>query len=213
MTKRNLLIIGAGSVGGFIAYNFDHLNESYHLLGFLDDDPSKVGKHFYGVPVLGTVDQLSEYPDAVVIIGIAFPKIKRAIVERLQRVREVEYINYISPYAWISKGVTMGNGVIIYPGATIDFEVEIADFVTINKNCSVGHNIVLGEFATLSPMVALAGFTFVASGVEMGISSCTRQRVRIAQDAVVGGNTMLIADVPARAIVVGSPGRVIGHKE
>jgi len=59
-TKR-LLIIGAGD-GGEKIFREIHNNErlQYTVIGFLDDDLTKIGKKIHGVPVLGTISDMKK---------------------------------------------------------------------------------------------------------------------------------------------------------
>lgn len=53
-----LLIAGAGKVGQEIAHQIQRHDDSWHLVGLLDDDPAKVGSSIAGATVLGTLDAL-----------------------------------------------------------------------------------------------------------------------------------------------------------
>jgi exopolysaccharide biosynthesis polyprenyl glycosylphosphotransferase len=55
-----LLIAGAGRVGQQIAQQVQSHDSAWRLIGFLDDDLSKVGGEVAGVSVLGTLDLLEE---------------------------------------------------------------------------------------------------------------------------------------------------------
>lgn len=56
---RRVLIIGAGKAGRTLALAYkDIYPPPFHLVGFLDDDPKKVGTSLEGYPVLGSSDQL-----------------------------------------------------------------------------------------------------------------------------------------------------------
>ena len=213
MKKEDLIIIGAGNVGGFLAYNLKTF--PYNVLGFLDDDPEKHGKVFYGYPVLGGVDDITKYFDKGslnVIVGIANPKIKRAIVEKYERL-PVLFPKIIMEDVWVSEKVTIGEGVILYPGVSINFESTIGDFVIINMNCAIGHNCHISEYSTLAPSVSLAGFTHLENCVDMGINSSTLQNVRIGNSAVIGGMAMVIDDIPSNCTAVGVPAKVIRQQD
>ncbi|MDB4442458.1 polysaccharide biosynthesis protein [bacterium] len=58
---KNLLIIGAGD-GGEKIYREIHANARlrYHVVGFLDDNLSKIGKKIHGVPVLGRINEIKK---------------------------------------------------------------------------------------------------------------------------------------------------------
>lgn len=81
--KKKLYIIGAGSVGGHIALNIEGYSDDYDIQGFFDDDPEKVGTKQFGFEVLGPIDQALELSQEALVIGIAFPRVKREVVEKL----------------------------------------------------------------------------------------------------------------------------------
>ena len=57
---KRLLIIGAGDCGEKIFREIqDNANLGYGVVGFVDDDETKVGKQIHGVPVLGTTRELN----------------------------------------------------------------------------------------------------------------------------------------------------------
>ena len=56
---KRLLILGAGVFGEKIYREIrDNASLRYNVVGFLDDDRSKVGRLLHGVPVLGTIEEL-----------------------------------------------------------------------------------------------------------------------------------------------------------
>lgn len=58
---RRILIVGAGKAGQTLAEVYNSLEpRSFHIVGFVDDDTSKVGEIFHDIPVLGTSEQLLE---------------------------------------------------------------------------------------------------------------------------------------------------------
>jgi len=53
------VIVGAGSAGDLLYRDLQHSNEHrYHVIGFVDDDPQKLGAFIHGKTVLGDVDLL-----------------------------------------------------------------------------------------------------------------------------------------------------------
>nr|NIO20289.1 polysaccharide biosynthesis protein [Candidatus Aenigmarchaeota archaeon] len=59
---RRVLIIGAGDVGEMILRSIKREKDiPYEVVGFLDDDPDKIGRRIHGVEVLGKVSNLSSW--------------------------------------------------------------------------------------------------------------------------------------------------------
>lgn len=209
--QKTIIIIGAGSVGGHIAANLGsyHL-ENYDLLGFLDDDPAKIGKTFTGYPILGNIEHLANLPKNVeLIIGIAFPSMKTSIIKRLSKIGKYNFPALTAKTAWISNKVSINQGVIIYPGCTINYGTAIDDFVVMNMNCAVGHDCKIGAFSSLAPGVNLAGHTNLGIAVDMGIGAATKQCVAIGNNSTIGGQSMVIKNIPENSVAVGIPAKVI----
>ena len=207
---KDLIIIGAGGVGGFLAYNHEHLTNEYRLIGFLDDNENIVGQQKFGYKILGTTAQSAKYSDCAFLLGIAFPIVKEQIITRLAHLN-LDYINYISPYAYISSGVNIGKGVIVYPQTFINHHCQIVNFATINSCCTVGHDCKLSDFVTLAPNTSLAGYTQCLEASDIGIGATTKQNIIIGQKAIVGGQAMVINDVPDYAVVAGVPAKILKY--
>lgn len=204
---KDLIIIGAGNVGGFLALNLDLFENSYNLIGFLDDDEAKVGKKFWEFPVLGNIDSIDKYKDVAIALGISNPTVKKKILTKIGE--DHDFPSFISKNAWISNNVSVGKGVIIYPGVSINHESEIGDFVVMNMNCAIGHNSIIETCCALAPNVSFGGFTYVEAFVDIGIGVSTIQGVRIGDGAIIGGQSMLIENAESNATYIGVPARKI----
>lgn len=209
MVIKDLIIIGAGNVGGFIAFNQDLFSEKYNIVGFLDDDADKIGKQFYGYTVIGNINHIfSLSREVALVIGIASPKVKMAIHEKLLD-KGFSFPSFISKNAWLSNQVKVGEGVIIYPGVSINYETDVQDFVIINMNCAIGHNCLISKYCTLAPGVNFAGFTKLEEGADIGIGVSSKQNILVGTYSIVGGQSMLVKNVAANATVAGVPAHTI----
>lgn len=86
---KRILIYGAGGAGERIVRDMQN-NPSYEFepVGFLDDDPAKIGQHIHGVKVLGTRGALAKVledtrPNAVLI---AIPSVKPGPIREIVQI-------------------------------------------------------------------------------------------------------------------------------
>jgi FlaA1/EpsC-like NDP-sugar epimerase len=89
---KRVLLYGAGDAGEMIVRDLRSNGALFHTepIGFVDDDPQKVGHRIHGVPVLGTGDQLHEilrdhHPDELLL---SIPSARPALVRRILTILE-----------------------------------------------------------------------------------------------------------------------------
>ncbi len=206
--KKKVIIVGAGSVGKFIAYNPNQFIEKYDFIGFLDDDLNKKGQLIAGIPVLGTLELLPDYinQNIAVVWGIAFPKIKASLVEKVQHL-DADFPTLISEKAWVSNEVELGKGCIIYPGCSVNYETKIGNFVVMNMNCAIGHNATIADFVSFAPGVNLGGYTKIGKQTDIGIGTSTKQFISIGENCIVGGQSMIVNNIVDNQKVKGIPAK------
>ena len=61
LMRGNVLLVGAGQNAHFAVWLLNnHFSRHYSITGLIDDEPTKLGMRYYGVPVLGASDQIPE---------------------------------------------------------------------------------------------------------------------------------------------------------
>ena len=83
--KKKIILVGAGSGGARIAKEIlDMTIPNYEIIGFADDDRSKIGRKIYGIKVLCSIDELNhlkiKFDELLITIpGATRPDTKRII--------------------------------------------------------------------------------------------------------------------------------------
>jgi acetyltransferase-like isoleucine patch superfamily enzyme len=115
----------------------------------------------------------------------------------------------------------IGHDCAIWNGTTIDYTCVLGNRVRIHCNSYVCQYSIIEDDVFLAPGVMLANDPHplctkcmqgptIKSGAKIGINSTIRPPVIVGENALVGAGSVVISDVPARAVVVGSPARIIG---
>ena len=101
--------------------------------------------------------------------------------------------------------VRIGNNVRIHTQAFVP------EFSVLEDGCWIGPNVVLTNAKyPLSPGVkeSLAG-PVIRKGAKIGANATLLPGVEIGENAIVGAGAVVVHDVPAGAVVVGNPARII----
>ncbi len=127
-------------------------------------------------------------------------------------------------FAHVRKGAKIGNNCNIGKGVYIDANVKIGNNVKIQNFVSVYHGVTIeddvfvGPHATftndLYPRAHLKDWelveTLVKKGASIGANSTIVCGITIEENAMIAAGATVTKNVPAHALVAGTPSRVIG---
>lgn len=131
-------------------------------------------------------------------------------------------------FAHVMDGAVVGAGCNIGDHAFVEAGAVLGDRVTVKNGVSVWDGVTVGDDAFLGPNAAFTNDLFprnagprggtefvpVATRIGMGASIGANATIvcgtTIGDYATVGAGSVVIADVPAHALVVGNPSRRIG---
>lgn len=205
---RKLIIVAAGAFGREVLWVAREATEEFEILGFLDDAKDRRGELVCGVPVLGTVDEWVDFPDAHFVIAVGPPRIKKAIFDRMSAKGAPRFATLIHRSAQMSEYVEIGEGSVICAGCVLTTQIEIRRHVIVNLSCTCGHDTVMEDFVTLAPMIAASSRVRLAEGTEIGMFTTLLPGITLGSGSMVGMGSVVVKDVPANELWLGSPAKM-----
>lgn len=142
------------------------------------------------------------------ILGSGDNKIRRKIADFIIS-KKGEIFNTISPYASVSKKITIGIGNFIARNAAVNPLASIGNFCILNTGCIVEHECIINHGAHIAPGVVLAGNVAIGENTFVGANSVVKQGISIGSNVVIGAGSVIINDIPDGKKIVGNPGREI----
>lgn len=206
----DMIIAGAGGHGRVVLDILRQANE-HHPVGFLDNNAALHGRRIDGLPVLGSLDELSELRRRGIsgaTVAIGDNGTRRALGDTIEQC-EFELINAIHPSAQLATTVSLGKGVVVAAGSLVCAHCQIGDFVILNTGCIIDHESMIGTAAHICPGVKLAGHVTVEAGAHVGIGATVTQNLRVGFESIIGAGAVVIRDVEPMTTVVGVPARAV----
>lgn len=184
------------------------------VVGFLDDDVALRGTAIDGVPVLGSLDAVTQHPDARLVVCAGSGRARSAIVMRLSEcgVGDARYARVIDPSVRIPASCTVGPGSILLANTVLTADVAVGAHVVAMPHVVLTHDDTVEDFATLCAGVALGGRVTVGARAYLGMNASVRQGLRVGEDATLGMGSALLTDLPDGERWAGVPARVLTNE-
>lgn len=207
---KDIIIVGASGFGRELAQYIEDINTSkgviyWNLLGFIDDNPHVLDGIEHGYKIIGNIKNHVPQPNVFYVCAIAFPEIKRRLVETLKE-RGAKFVTIIHPTARVSRYAKLGEGCVVTPKSNINTDAIIGNFVSVLAS-GIGHDATIGDFSTLSGHVWINGHVSVGSMVYMGCGSMVAPSKKIGNSATVGIGSVVVTNVKSNTTVLGNPAR------
>jgi len=213
---KKIVVYGSGGFAREVVHLIENINEqeeTWEVLGYVDDNVANHGEVINDLPVLGGVDWIKEQDSIAVAMGIGSPNAKKAIAENLSELSNVTYPNLIHPSVKFSRFNSIGRGNVICEGSILTTNIDIKEFVTINLNCTIGHDTIVGSYTTILPNASVSGSVVFEERVDFGTNATIIQGIKVGEGTVVGAGAVVVKDLPANCTAVGMPAKPIKFHE
>jgi sugar O-acyltransferase (sialic acid O-acetyltransferase NeuD family) len=209
---KDLVIAGAMNPGSVkLVHEINDREKEWNLIGFVDDDPRKLGTEFCGYPVLGSIASLQRpefravYAVCCIFGGSILTRVK--VVRRMVDAG-VQFATLVHPSV-STRHTDIGRDCMINDGCILNYGVRIGDHCILNFRVSVGHDTTLEDLVFVAPGVTIPGRVRVKQAATLGAGAVLNGDITIGEYAMVGLGAVVFRDVPDRATVIGNPARMV----
>jgi sugar O-acyltransferase (sialic acid O-acetyltransferase NeuD family) len=205
-SQQPLIVVGASGFGREVAWLARECGHT-RLLGWLDDADAMAGKTLCELPVLGKIAEWTRFAEARFVVAIGSPRARRRVVQAMQAAGEPAFATLIHPAVRKSQYVEIAEGSMITAGCILTTQVRLGRHTILNLGVTVGHDCVFGDYCTVAPVVPVSGNVTLGDGVEIGTGASIRQGIHMGAGSMAGMGAVVVKDVAANQLVVGSPAR------
>lgn len=211
MTRKDIIIIGAGDFGKEVAWLIEDINAkegAYNILGFLDDNKEKTNQTINGYKCLGEIDMLrkmNQCNTVYAVIAIQDGNARERIVNRLSDFDNWESL--IHPSVNISSTSRIGKGCIICAGSNISVNTVIDENCLFNMSTTIGHDCTVGKYVSVMSGSCICGHVTIGDGAYLATNSTVIPGKKVGDHATIGAGSVAIRNVRANDTVMGVPAK------
>lgn len=208
---KKLAIIGSGDLGQLIAYHAVTDNH-YEVAGYFDDFAT-LGEQKGFARVIGKLAEIEQayadgvFDEIIVAIGYKHFSFRKKVFEDLKG--KIPLGRVIHSNAYVALSCTIGDGVVVLPGCTLDNNVVLHDNVFLNTSATIAHDSTIMAHTFLSPRVAIAGFVIVGECCNIGINCTLIDNITLTDRVQTGGGAVVINNLNSPGLYVGVPAKLI----
>lgn len=205
---KDLIIVGAGGFGRELLQwvkDINKIENRWNILGFIDDTEDPLKDKACDYKVIGTIVDWEPKENQEFALAIADPNGKVIVANQLKE-KGAKFATVIHPTASINEFAEMGEGLVVYPRATIGPNTQIGDFVTI-LSCGVGHDASIGSYSTICAFCDITGYVQIGEKVFVASSVSIIPKRKIGDGAYIGAGSVVIGNVRAGVHVFGNPAK------
>ncbi len=181
------------------------------ICGFLDDNHTEITRS--SLPMLGGRDAWPKkwkgHAKLLAAPGGPANYLSRAVLIESFDAGASDWAQIVDPTARIASSARIGLNTMIQAHCFIGVESRIGDHCVLLPSTVVSHDSSVGDHTMIGAHSSISGDVVIGRNCYIGASSSIHQGVRIGDGALVGIGANVIRDVPARAMVVGNPARLL----
>lgn len=205
---KKLIFFGAGEgsreVLHIIINDINKIKPTWQVLGFVDDDPKKSGINCDGYPVFGG-EYNGDTKDIYGACGLMNNHHRNRIIEDKIIAKGFSLASLIHPSIIKSDDFEAGEGLIIFPGVKISYNVKLGRGVMVNYNCLLGHDLRVGDYSFIGPSVTIPGRCQIGRLCLIGAGATFVPGIKIEDNSIIGAGSTIFSNVRKNSSVVDLP--------
>ena len=205
---KKLIIVGAGGMGREVLQWIKDINRqkpTWEVLGFIDDNFAALDGKECDCKVVGSISEYKAGADEYLVMAIASPKAKERLVEELKN-RGAKFATIIHPRVRIGEFHYIGEGTVIYPGASLSVNCKVGNFVTL-LGSTIGHDVVVGDYSSIMGTCNINGGVEMGKRVFLGCQTITVPGRKIGDDVYACAGSVIMTNIRANTKVMGNPAK------
>lgn len=204
---KKVIIFGNGQMAE-IAHVYLAQERSLEIAAFTVNQDCLKGDSFRGLPVIAFEEIVKRYPpaDYWMFIPIGAKKLNQLRAEKYfeAKTRGYRFISYISPQAWVSPEVVIGENCFILENNVIQPSVKIGDDTVLWSGNHIGHHSTIGDHCFIASHTVISGCVTVEPYCYFGVNATVRDGITIKERCIIGAGALILKSTKPKEVYRGA---------
>lgn len=188
-----------------VLQQFDH----YNLIGVLDPTYIEGARSVFGLPIVGTDDEIEQYVrkgcEFVITVGqIQSSRIREKLYHHVKDIGGRLPV-IISKTAYVSRSAQLGEGTVVLNHAIVNVKGQTGRCCILNTGCLLEHGSSVGDFTHVSTKAVLNGEVRAGDRVFIGSGTIVNHGVTIGDDCIIASGSLVRKNLPSGTKAAGNP--------
>ncbi len=204
MKKKIILIGGGGHCGAVI--DVIESTDQYEIMGVIDEKTDELKLNY---KVLGDDREILNYKandvEFLITIGKIGANKRRVELYEFLKKNECRLAKIISPFAYVSKNTSIGEGTIIMHHAVVNANASVGENCILNTKSLVEHDVVIGKHTHISTASVVNGCVRIGSDVFLGSHATVNLGLEICDQVSIASSSLVATSISEKGIYKGVP--------
>lgn len=165
-------------------------------------------QHLY----VGEVSERDFSENEYVIIGAAYPDLRKKIYEELKQ-RNIKFYNLIAPYVSISDSCIIGEANVFAATTSVSVNVDIGNCNVFNGGVIVGHDSKIGDLNFFGPRSQVLGNVKIGNSNQIGANAILLPKCKIGNNNKIAPLSAVYKGCRDNCYMIGNPALKEGNIE
>lgn len=216
---EKIVIFGVSDAAQLAHYYFTN-DSSYNVVAFTVDAAFiPPDRQFCGLPVVDFENVALLYPPSeyAFFVALGYSNLNASRKEKYLAARALGYrlVTYVSSKAAVLNQGDIGENCFILENNTVQPFASIGNNVTLWSGNHIGHHSRIDDHCFLASHIVISGRVHIGESCFIGVNATFRDHITVGEKCVIGAAAVLLADVAAGGVYVGSAterSRVPSHR-
>ncbi|MDR0611938.1 MAG: hypothetical protein LBG45_00330 [Dysgonamonadaceae bacterium] len=211
---KPVIIYGNSAVAKQVFFESKQNGSDFQIAAFCAGDNFLDGEaSFCELPLVPESEVIQKYPPSEydMLSCVDAPSRLRNRLLVYDKLKNMGYFlrNFISPLAYISDKVQVGENNIIFAFAQILNDTCLGHSNTIRNKVHIGHDIIIGNGINIGVGTVIGGFVNIGNSCWFGLNSTVNNSLIIAEETLVGSGAVIMRNTNPGTTYLGNPARAI----